>query len=48
MNWKILLLVGVILVALYFIASPYQNCMRDLNMPDLYKRTGTCLRLTAW
>jgi hypothetical protein len=37
------ILVGaVILLALYYLASPYQNCMRDVG------RSGACLNLTAW
>ena len=37
------MLVGaVILIALCYLASPYQNCMRD-GGPN-----GLCLNLTAW
>ncbi len=38
----IILVVFVALVVLYFVASPYQNCIRQGIS------VGHCLRLTSW
>ena len=40
--WQKFFVVVVVIVALYYLISPYQNCMRD-------RHSGTfCIRDTAW
>ena len=37
------ILVVIIIVVLYYILSPYQNCMRDLDIAKAF-----CIRNTTW
>ena len=35
---------GILILILYFIMSPYQNCMRDEAMAS----ANGCIRFTSW
>jgi len=39
---KSIIIVGVVIVVLYYIMSPYQNCMRKTT------NHGLCLTKTIW
>lgn len=35
-------------VLMYFVFSPFQNCMRAAKGADKLQATGVCLELTKW
>jgi hypothetical protein len=37
---------GILILILYFIISPYQNCMRDEGMAR--NPANGCIRFTSW
>jgi hypothetical protein len=47
-----IVLSSVIVLAFYFIMSPYQNCKR--NLPDVWKKASSagiamhCTKITSW
>ena len=40
--WQVLVLAHVLLIILYFVVSPYQNCKRDMSSK------GWCFKSTNW
>jgi hypothetical protein len=48
MNVKTILVTGLVVVVVYFIISPYQNCMRDGGGRYQSERSVFCARFTAW
>jgi hypothetical protein len=50
MNIKFILITGVVIAILYFLISPYQNCMRDGDIDGVYPTTQTlfCMTETSW
>jgi uncharacterized membrane protein len=40
----LLVLFAVLMIVLYYVASPYQNCMRNSSG----NANGYCLRMTSW
>ena len=47
-NLKNALIIIGVLVALYYIFSPYQNCLRDIKSPTAVSKNIQCSRLTKW
>ena len=45
-----ILVIAAVCVAIYFIASPYQNCLRGDAMKDRSSETAErfCLSKTSW
>ena len=39
----LIIITGIVITILYFIMSPYQNCLRDTNM-----RESHCILKTSW
>ena len=50
MNIKFVLIAGLVIAILYFLMSPYQNCMRNSDIKRDYstRQTHYCLHLTSW
>jgi hypothetical protein len=44
-TWHMVLLVGVVVLILYYIMSPYQNCVR--NLPE-GRNPNLCTKETGW
>ena len=40
---SLILVAGIVILILYFIMSPYQNCKREGTL-----RTFTCVKETSW
>ena len=45
---KIILIISGVILVLYFIMSPYQNCMRGGGDDGLISKKDVCLRYTSW
>ena len=39
----LIIITGIVITILYFIVSPYQNCLRDTTMSE-----RLCIRTTSW
>lgn len=39
----LVIITGIVITILYFIMSPYQNCLRDTSMRERH-----CLNKTSW
>ncbi len=39
----LVIMIGIVITILYFIMSPYQNCLRDTSMTE-----RSCIRKTSW
>ena len=50
----IIILIFVLAVAFYYIASPYQNCMRDVHIDEIWEGdidpqiAAMCAERTGW
>jgi hypothetical protein len=47
MNTKTIIIAAIVLVVLYYIMSPYQNCVRDVKTYG-NRTAGFCAQITGW